>query len=400
MIEIFDSCIGCGKCVPVCPFGALEMKNKKAVVNEKCTMCGACVEICPVNAIEVKRREISRDLSAYKGVWVFAELGYDYSKKVETKKIRKVTLELLSEGRKLADELGEELCAVLLCDDSSGFTKELARYKADKIYLVENKLLADYNTDIFSTCMTALISKYKPSIVLYPSTYIGRDLAPKIASELYVGLTADCTGLSIKEGNLLQTRPAFGGNIMADILSPHTRPQMATVRPNVMKISAPDENFESNIIKEDIHIEPTIARAKTLHRKLDEKHAGDNIAAAEIIISGGRGVKDKKGFKLLRELAENLGAAVGASRAAVDMGLKPKSNQVGQSGTTVSPKLYIACGISGAVQHIVGMNNSDIIIAINKDANAPIFDVCKFGLVGDLHQIIPKLTDSLKKTND
>ena len=397
MIDIKDSCIGCAKCIPACPFGALEMKNKKAVVNEKCTLCGACVEVCPVNAIEVKRKEVVRDLSAYKGVWVFVELENEKPKADSAKKIRKVTFELLSQGRKLADELGEELCAVLLCNETGNYPQELAKYKVDKVYATENLLLANYDTDIFSICMCALISKYKPSIVLYPSTYIGRDLAPKVASELFVGLTADCTGLSIKEGNLLQTRPAFGGNIMADILSPNARPQMATVRPNVMKMEEPDENFQTQVIKEDLHIDENMSRVKVLERKFDKTHASENIANAKIIVSGGRGIKDKKGFKMLQELAEQLGASVGASRAAVDMGLKPKSNQVGQSGTTVSPKLYIACGISGAVQHIVGMDNSDIIIAINKDANAPIFNVCKFALVGDVHQVIPKLTDSLKK---
>lgn len=397
MIEIYDSCIGCAKCIPVCPFGALEMKNKKAVVNEKCTLCGACVEVCPVNAIEVRRKEVSHDLSAYKGVWVFAELMSDGVKENPPKKIRRVTFELLSQGRKLADELGEELSAVVLCDKAQDFAKELSKYKADKVYLIEKNSLAHYDTDIFSTCMCALISKYKPSIVLYPSTYVGRDLAPKIASELYVGLTADCTGLSIKDENLLQTRPAFGGNIMADILSPNARPQMATVRPNVLKVSEPDISFETQIIKEDLIIDENISRVKVLERKIDPKHTAENIANAEIIVSGGRGTKDKKGFKMLKELADTLGASVGASRAAVDMGLKPKSNQVGQSGTTVSPKLYFACGISGAVQHIVGMNNSDVIIAVNKDVNAPIFDVCKFGLVGDLHQIVPKLTENLKK---
>jgi len=393
MIEILHTCIGCGKCVKVCPFGAISVDNKMAKVSEACTLCGACAQSCPVNAIEIIRKDTAADLSAFKGVWVFAEFQ-------ETKagcKLRPVTHELLSCGKKLAAELGEELCAVLIGDNVSGLCDTLAAYGADKVYLVENQHCRDFNTDAYATALVTLINKYKPSTVLYPSTYVGRDIAPRVASELYVGLTADCTGLSIKNGNLLQTRPAFGGNIMADILSPNTRPQMATVRPNVMKKNELIAGAKAVVVRENVSIEANIVRVHVVEKQLDEIHAGEKIDEARIIVSGGRGMKDKKGFALLQELAETLGGAVGASRAAVDLGLKPKKHQVGQSGTTVSPKLYVACGISGAVQHIVGMSSSDIIIAVNKDPAAPIFNVCKFGLVGDASQIIPRVTESLKK---
>jgi electron transfer flavoprotein alpha subunit/NAD-dependent dihydropyrimidine dehydrogenase PreA subunit len=396
MLIISNSCTGCTKCVKVCPFGALYMEGKLAKVNESCTLCGACVQACPVDAIDIKRSEGNVDLSAFKGVWVFIELLDSKLNTACGKAIRGVGHELLSAGRGLANELKEELCAVLIGNDVSSLTDELASYGADKVYLVEHAMLQDYNTDTFAAVMCALITRHKPSMVLYPSTYMGRDLAPRVAAELYVGLTADCTGLSIKEGNLLQTRPAFGGNIMANILSPKTRPQMATVRPNVMKKNELVKGAKTEVVKVNIPIDKSMIRVKTVEKHLDETHGVEKIDEAQIIVSGGRGMKDKNGFKLLEKLANEIGGAVGASRAAVDMGLKPKPHQVGQSGTTVSPKLYMACGISGAIQHIVGMESSEIIIAINKNPDATIFNVCKYGIVGDAHAIIAKLTETLK----
>jgi electron transfer flavoprotein alpha subunit/NAD-dependent dihydropyrimidine dehydrogenase PreA subunit len=396
MLLISDKCIGCAKCVKVCPFAALYMEGKLAKVNESCNLCGACVQSCPVEAIEIKRSESTTDLSSFRGVWVFIELLDDKKDCNGTKAVRPVGHELLSAGRGLANELKEELCAVLIGKNVSSMTDELASYGADKVYLIEHELLHDYNTDTFSAVMCALISTYKPSMVLYPSTYMGRDLAPRVATELYVGLTADCTGLSIKDGHLLQTRPAFGGNIMANILSPKTRPQMATVRPNVMKKNDPVRDAKAQVVRVDVPIDKSMIRVKTIEKHIDDTHGIEKIDEAKLIVSGGRGMKNRNGFKLLEDFAEVLGGAVGASRAAVDMGLKPKPHQVGQSGTTVSPKLYMACGISGAVQHIVGMESSEIIIAINKNPDATIFNVCKYGIVGDAHAIIPKLTETLK----
>ncbi len=398
MIEISSSCIGCSKCVGACPFGAMSVNNKMACADEKCTLCGACVQVCPVSAISIARKEASSDLSAHKGVWVFVELmDNNHARTKGAKTLRPVTHELLSCGRRLADELGEELCAVLLGSGVEHLADALASCGADKVYLAESEALKEYTTDASATVLVALITKYKPSIVLYPSTYIGRDIAPRVASELYVGLTADCTALSIKNGNLLQTRPAFGGNIMADIICPNARPQMSTVRPNVMKKCELRHGAKAIVVRENITLNAATARVKIVERKIDDVHGQESIAGANIVVSGGRGMKNKRGFEMLEDLADALGGAVGASRAAVDLGLMPKPHQVGQSGTTVSPKLYVACGISGAVQHVVGMSSSDVIIAINKDPSAPIFNVCKFGIVGDATQILPKLAENVRK---
>ena len=263
--------------------------------------------------------------------------------------------------------------------------------------MVEHDELFEYNTDIFSSVIVGLVTRHKPSIMLYGATIQGRDLAPRVASTLYVGLTADCTALSIKDGLLLQSRPAFGGNIMADILAPKSRPQMSTVRPNVMKMNEPVLGRSALVVRESAKLDKSLRRVKVLERKISHDAGGMKIENAKIIVSGGRGMKSKEKFKQLDELSKLLGGVVGASRAAVDLGFKEKTHQVGQSGTTVSPKLYLSFGISGAVQHIVGMKASDVIIAVNKDASAPIFNVAKYGIVGDVHEIIPKLIEALKK---
>lgn len=397
MIEVSKKCIGCTKCVPVCPFAAINMIDKKATMNEACTLCGACVQVCPVNAITITREEAStRDLSGYKGVWVYVELS-ETGDKTHPKKIKQVTYELLAAGRRLADELGEELCAVLLTDKDQNYGRQLGEYGADKVYMVEHDELFEYNTDIFSTVVVSLVTRHKPSVMLYGATIQGRDLAPRVASTLYVGLTADCTALAIKDGLLLQSRPAFGGNIMADILAPNSRPQMATVRPNVMKMGEPVLGRSALVVREPAKLDKSLRRVKVLERKIDHGSGAVKIENANIIVSGGRGMKTKEKFRQLEEVSKLLGGVVGASRAAVDLGFKEKSHQVGQSGTTVSPKLYLSFGISGAVQHIVGMKASDVIVAVNKDPNAPIFNVAKYGIVGDVNEIVPKLIEALKK---
>ncbi len=397
MIEVSNKCIGCTKCVPVCPFAAINMIDKKATMNEACTLCGVCVQICPVKAITITREEASaRDFSGFKGVWVYVELA-ETGDKTHPKKIKPVTFELLSEGRKLADELKEDLCAVLLTDKNHNYEKELGAYGADKVYMVEHDELFEYNTDIFSTVIVSLVNRHKPSAMLYGASIQGRDLAPRVASTLYVGLTADCTALAVKDGLLLQSRPAFGGNIMADILSPNSRPQLATVRPNVMKLAEPQLGRAAVVVREAAKLDKSLRRVKVLERKITRDSGAARIESAGVIVSGGRGMKTKDKFKQLEELSGLLGGVVGASRAAVDLGFKEKTHQVGQSGATVSPKLYLSFGISGAVQHIVGMKASDVIIAVNKDPNAPIFNVAKYGIVGDAHEIVPKLIEALKK---
>jgi electron transfer flavoprotein alpha subunit len=396
MIEVSAKCIGCNKCVVVCPFGAISLVNRKAVINlSSCTLCGACVQVCPVEAISITREVSKKDFSDYKDVWVWVEFEDDKNLE-ELGKIKKVSFELLSEGRKLANELKQDLCAVVLADKNKNYEKILGEYGADKVYLIENKEFVEYNTDIYSAAIISLINKHKPSVMLFGASIKGRDLAPRVVSALYVGLTADCTGLAIRDGLLIQSRPAFGGNIMADIISPNSRPQMATVRPNVMKIAEPNLGKIAILIREDIKLDKNMRRVKVIERHIEDSKDSIKIENAEIIISGGRGLKTKEKFKLIEELAGLLSGCVGASRAAVDLGFKEKKHQVGQSGTTVSPKLYMAFGISGAIQHIVGMKTSDVIIAVNKDPNAMIFSVAKYAIVGDAHQILPKLIEAFK----
>lgn len=394
MIQISQNCVGCGKCVSTCPFGALSLVNRKAVASAACTMCGACVSVCPMKALSLPATGAAKkDLSAYKGVWAFIEISDDG----RTQKVRPVGFELLSKGRELANQLGEELCAVVIGDNVQNYFAELSQYGTDKIYAVNAPEYHHYNTLAYANAMVTLIKKYNPSVVLFPSTYIGRDLSPRISSELFVGLTADCTGLSIKEGNLIQTRPAFGGNIMADIKCPDYRPQMATVRPNVFKKAVTTPGKMAAVVNEPIAIPVEAGKVRIIETHMDPISTTQKLDEAEVVVSGGRGMKDKEGFELLEQFAATLGGAVGASRAAVDMGFKPKEKQVGQSGVTVASKLYVACGISGAVQHVVGMEHSDVIIGINKDANAPIFNVCKYGIVGDAKQVLAKALEQLKK---
>ncbi|MBR5609434.1 MAG: electron transfer flavoprotein subunit alpha [Elusimicrobiaceae bacterium] len=394
MIQVGSNCVGCGKCVSTCPFGALSLVNRKAVANASCTMCGACVSVCPVKALSLPTAgSEKKDLSAYKGVWAFIEIADDGKEQ----KVRPVGFELLSKGRELADQLGEELAAVVIGEGVEKYFAELSSYGADKIYAVSSPAYRDYNTAAYANAMISLIKKYNPSIVLYPSTYIGRDLSPRISSELFVGLTADCTGLSIADGLLIQTRPAFGGNIMADIKCPDYRPQMSTVRPNVFKKVVTRPNSMAQVINESIAVPAAAGKVRIVSKHFDEVSNQEKLDEAEVVLAGGRGLKDAAGFAMLEDLAQELGGAVGASRAAIDLGLKPKEKQIGQSGVTVASKLYIAAGISGAVQHIVGMEHSDVIIGINKDANAPIFNVCKYGFVADARQLLPKVVEAVKK---
>jgi electron transfer flavoprotein alpha subunit len=307
-----------------------------------------------------------------------------------------VSFELLGIGRQLAEKLGEELAAVLAGNDVENLAKPLAKYGADKVYLVEHELLEQYTTDAYTNAISAVISRYKPSVVLFGATINGRDLAPRVAARLRVGLTADCTGLDIdSDRRLVQIRPAFGGNIMASIIS-RTRPQMATVRPHVMKMPVPDETATPKVERVNVNLDPIAVRSKVVQRVKELTGPSEKIEEAEIIVSCGRGIGRKEELKQIYDLAEALGAAVGGSRPIVDCGWLPHQQQVGQSGKTVSPKLYLAVGISGTIQHRIGMQSSDTIIAINKDPEAPIFNIADLGIVGDLQQIVPKLTEQLR----
>jgi electron transfer flavoprotein alpha subunit len=388
-----NKCNGCGKCVKLCPFGQITIVNKLARIDLGCTMCGVCQELCPTEAILIKRERLNaEDISNYQGVWVFIEQHQG--------KVKPVSLELLSKAKELTKKLSQELVAVLVGDEISYLTKDLSLYGVHKIYLIENKNLERYTTDAYAQILVGLISQYRPNILLMGATNTGRDLAPRVAARLRVGLTADCTDLDItKEGYLLQTRPAFGGNIMAQILCKYTRPQMATVRPNVFKKSQFCSNLLSpspEIIKVEAKLNPLSIRTKILE-VVKEVTEVANLEEANIIVSAGRGLGSPDNLYIVQDLAQLLGAAVGGSRAIVDAGWLTHHQQVGQSGKTVAPELYIACGISGAIQHLVGMQTSKRIIAINKDLDAPIFKIATLGIVGDLFKVIPLLIEDLKK---
>jgi len=388
---IKEKCVGCGACIKACPFGAVTLESKIAVIDlDKCTLCGACKEACPFGAIVIyKPQGVKTDVSGYKNVWVFIER--------EEQKIASVSFELLGKARVLAGDLKSKVVAVFLGSDIKKDTQELIYKGADEVILVEKKELGHFIAENYANTIVRLIQKYKPEIVLAGATTTGRSLVSRIAVKIRTGLTADCTGLDIdKEKKLLiQTRPAFGGNIMAQIITPNYRPQMATVRHKVMKELPPDKNREGKVIEEVLDGKIIDDRIEFV-KFIKEESYKVNLADADIIVSGGRGLGEPKNFSLIRELAAALDAAVGASRAAVDAGWIPYSHQVGQTGRTVAPKIYIACGISGQIQHLVGMQSSKIIVAINKDPDAPIFKIANYGIVGDLFKVIPLLVEKLK----
>lgn len=412
VVKIYkEKCIGCGLCVETCPFDALTLINGVVEVEpEKCTDCGACVKVCPTEALEVKKKrekmsknereavahakeqaeEIHKELERYKGIWIFIEqLDGEAAP---------VSWELMGAGRILADKLKTELAGVLLGDNVDKLAQEAFKYGADKVYLMESPVLKDYRNQAYTEGVVKLVKKYNPEIVLMGATSLGRDLAGSVATLVETGLTADCTELDveIESRYLLQSRPAFGGNIMATILCRHHRPQMATVRPRVMPMPEPVVGKSGEIIRESFEIQEKDMLMTVLEIAKD-KGTGVYLDKAEIIVAGGRGLGNKENFTMLQELAKVVGGTVGASRAAVDAGWISVEHQVGQTGITVRPKVYFAIGISGAIQHLVGMQTSDVIVAINNDPNAKIFDVATYGLAGDLHQIVPALTEEFRK---
>lgn len=438
-----SKCVGCSACVVECPEEAFDLVNGIAVVDpNKCNECEKCIEVCPSEALFMPNKpaaaapvatpapapavaqtpdggsklafnkdeplpESVQDYAktqekpapkpkrlaggdVWSGVWVYIEYGHG--------EIAPVSWELLGEGRKLADELGCELCGVVTGHQLDAVIPEAFVYGAEKVYVIDDPVYADYRTEPYADALSHLVTKYQPEIVLMGATATGRDISGAVATRLQTGLTADCTVLGIdpNTGFLQQTRPAFGGNIMATILCKTRRPQMATVRPRVMAMPERVEGRQGEVIREEYVIADSDVKTKVL-----EFIKGDArsifLDKAEIIVSVGLGVGSKKNMAMIEELADALGATIAGSRGAVESGWLSHEHQVGQTGTTVRPKVYIAIGISGAIQHLVGMETSDCIIAINNDPEASIFRVATYGIVGDLFEVVPAMTAEFKQ---
>jgi len=384
-----ERCISCSLCENACAFGSLVMEEGYPRILDDCRLCGACVTECPTDAITIRVAETEDNFSDHKGILVFAEQWKG--------KVHPVSYELLGKGRGLADQLGEKLFAAIIGSELDEAVADLNGRGADKIFVFDHPALMDFRDDPYSAILEDLVKEEKTSIFLVGATAIGRSLGPKVAACLETGLTADCTCLDIDPESrlLLQTRPAYGGNIMATIICTSTRPQIATVRYKVMKEAEKDPSSISEIIRKTVDIDNLPDRVKII----DSSPAKDQVSIidADIIVSGGKGMGDPKGFEVIQELAEALGGAVGASRPTVDEGWIDYLHQVGLSGRTVRPQIYLACGISGAVQHLAGMKTSDVIISINKDTEAPIFSVSSLGVVGDLYEVIPHLVEKIKE---
>ena len=389
-----ESCIGCGACISICPVGAIKLDaDGKAEIDERCIACAACISECPVKSIirekTIKKHEI--DLTEYKDVWVYIEC--------EKKRPKNVAYELLGVARRLADKAGEKCVAIVIGSLSAEYLQDLIANGADKIYYLENSRYEEYNTEIYTQVITKLVTEQRPNALLIGATVDGRDLAPRIAGRLKTGLCADCTAIdnAAEQPKLIEwTRPAFGGNIMATIVCPEYRPQMGSVRPKVFPVAGADHKRTGEIIKlTDTNLCDNLVTI--LQTIVDHTVERVNIQEAEIICAGGRGMGNQATFEQLYTLAELLGGVVAGSRAVVEAGWLEHRAQVGQSGITVGPKVYFAFGISGAIQHLAGINACDMIIAINKDANAPIFKVADYGIVGDVQIVLPTLIKKIKE---
>lgn len=385
-----DKCVGCGLCVKTCAADALAIQNKKAVVNEACILCGMCLDSCPFKAISIEKQAAPKeDLSAYHGIWIYAE---------QQGKILQVAYELLGKGQELAKQKGCKLTALLFGNDVANEAQSLIAYGADEVLLCEHPLLDTQIDENYIDLFDQLIQERKPEILLFGATGFGRSIAPRIAARRQTGLTADCTILEIDpvKGLLNQTRPAFGGNLMATIICPNHRPQMATVRPGIMQVQPCDEAHTGEIIRVD-YADPDASKTASVEllEQVIAAHV-NTIADADIIISAGKGIGSQKNMELVKRLAELMGGVVGVSRPLVDIGWSEYQNQVGQTGSTVSPKLLITFGISGAIQHLAGIGGAKTIIAVNTDPEAPIFSVAHYKVVADCVEILKHMIANLE----
>jgi len=384
-----ELCNGCRRCLKACPYQAVEMRDGKAHILDRCTACGACIRVCKQNAVMTDAEpRIVPDFTDYQGIWVFAEQ--------KDCRLNRVSLELLGKAQDLAEECHQEVSAVLLGYQVMPLIEPLMAHGADNVFVSQHRALKDYRTTAYAKVLAELVETHKPNILLMGATPLGRDLAPRLSRRVEVGLTADCTALTLdpQEGILLQTRPAFGGNVMATIANRYSRPQMATVRPGVMTVRKKPGN-RGRVIRHK-----ALLREKEIGTKILEivrkKRKAVGLHEASIIVGAGRGVGSKKGMTTVFNLAAALGGEVAGTRIIVEEGWLPPERQVGQTGQTVRPEIYLACGISGAIQHRAGIMGSRYIIAVNRDKRAPIFEVADWGIVGDLHKVAPALIKAIK----
>lgn len=392
MLIDFDKCTGCGRCLRACAYQGVVLTEGKARLTDRCTLCRACVEVCPEGAISPPPPRAVPDFSDRSGVWVLTEIEADDP----AGRLKPVSLELLGCARRLAEPLGGPVAAVLIGRDVGDGISEAVAAGADRVHVIEHELLERYSAASYTAALAGVIESGKPEILLIGATLQGRDLAPRLTRRLGLGLTADCTKLEIDPETrlLVQTRPAFGGDVMASIVSEYSRPQTATVRPGIMDPPAPDPERVGEVVHHEIDVEPASIGSRLIEFIAGEE-SGVDITRARVVIAGGRGVGSKEGFELLYQLAELVNGEVGGTRAAVEAGWIPPERQIGQTGVHIKPDVYIACGISGAVQHRAGIDQARCIVAVNKDPNAVIFESADYGLVADYKPVVSAMIKRL-----